>query len=163
MRKVGALLLVLAIISGCKKTNEYPLIPSITFKSLTTTQDASGYDLGSHVIVTFTDGDGDIGYHNSGNGYPYDDTSSIYYYNFVVKLQQKKVGIWNTDTFKLSGRIPYLTPEGNNKALKGDIGMDIPLIKHVTNDTMRYEIFIYDRALHKSNVITTDEIVITTH
>jgi hypothetical protein len=62
----------------------------------------------------------------------------------------------------LGGRLPYLTPIGKNKALKGEIScaVDVPL--HANQDTFRLDIFIYDRALHQSNFVTTSEIVLST-
>jgi len=162
MKKIGLLAVLILLIAACRKPDTYPDTPVITFKSISTTKSSAGYDVSSHVVISFTDGDGDIGYNSFGNGAIYDDTLSPYYSNFVVKVFQKKNGVWTADTIKLPGRIPYLTPEGNNKALKGDIAMDLPLPFGVVNDTMRYDIFIYDRALHQSNTVTTSEIIITT-
>ena len=47
--------------SQCKKADEYPIEPVITFKSLTTVKDANGYDTDGILEIEFTDGDGDLG------------------------------------------------------------------------------------------------------
>ncbi len=149
-------------IIGCKKADEFPVEPVITFKSLSTTKNANGFDTKAHVTISFTDGDGDIGYFPSGNGSPFDDTTSQYYYNFIVKFFQKNNGVWVFDSTNLSGRMPFLTPSGSNKALKGDITMDLFLPFPEANDTVKYNIFIYDRALHQSNTIESTELIINT-
>src|SRR5205823_1110986 len=110
-------------------------IPALTFKSLDFTQTNPGVSF--TLVASFTDGDGDIGYHREGgNGAIFDSTYSPYYSNFNITLFRFKNGMW-TDTihfyyppFNLvtydtlvtfETRIPYLTPDGKNKGLKGDI------------------------------------------
>ncbi len=146
--------IALIVIAGCKKADEYSDIPSIGFKSLSVQKNAgSGFDSIAHLVVSFTDGDGDIG------TVQYDGVPN----NFIINLFEKNNGIWNASSTSLSGHLPYLTPRGNNKALKGEIEHDIFLPFGKIKDTLRYEIFIFDRALHKSNTVTTSEIVITTN
>ncbi len=142
------------LVSGCKKSDEFSDVPLITFKSLTVGKDASGFDEVSHLIISFKDGDGDIGTER------YDGVPN----NFIIKRFEKKNGAWIADTINLNGHLPYLTPEGSNKALKGEIATDIqlPFVPPRTNDTIQYLVYIYDRALHQSNSIYTSEIVINT-
>lgn len=162
--------LVITVYSGCKKPETFPIIPAIEFKSIGSYKNISGKDSVTVITISFTDGDGDIGYAPAGNGPVFDDTSSAYYYNFIVHFYEKKNGVWVRDTVfdrppfsGFSGRLPNLTPRGENKALKGDISMDQYISFYpVQNDTIKYEVYIYDRALHKSNTVMTSEIVITT-
>jgi hypothetical protein len=167
MLKAGKLIVIAGIISfvfGCKKSDEYSDTPVIAFKSITLQKNADGYDEIAHLVVSFTDGDGDIGYNSSGNGALFDDSASKYYNNFKVSMDELHAGNWETDTaHDYSGRMPYLTPSGNNKALKGDIEMAIFLPFFRPNDTIRYNVFIYDRALHQSNTITTPQTIIHTN
>jgi len=159
------LLLLPAMIFGCKKPIEYPLEPVIAFKSISISQDASGYDSKVFVTLTFTDGDGDLGYYprESGRNNPiFDDPSSAYYNNYIVTTYIKRSGSWITDTTNVSARLPYMTPEGANKALKGEIERELTLPPGLTVDTLKYDIFIWDRALHQSNTITTPEFVVST-
>ena len=64
------------------------------------------------------------------------------------------------DTLSLSARIPNLTPEGINKAISGEI-QDTLFIYNFNSDydTIKFEAYIVDRALHISNKISTPLIV----
>jgi hypothetical protein len=151
--------------SSCKKPDEFPDEPVITYKDIYSTRNAQGYDQKMTVLLNFTDGDGDVGYREVGqNGSIYDDPNSQYYNNYVAKLFQFTNGNWTEypTILPLGGRLPYLTPFGKNKTLKGEISCDVDVPLHAVEDTFRLEIFIYDRALHKSNVATTSEIVLNT-
>ena len=57
-------------------------------------------------------------------------------------------------------RIPPLDREGQNKTLKGEISVDIEYFT-IDYDTLRYSFYLMDRAFHRSNVDTTDEIIFT--
>jgi hypothetical protein len=137
---------------GCKKSDQYSDIPAITFKSLTVQQSTAGFDSTSHLIISFTDGDGDIG------SIQYEGVPN----NIIIAQFSKLNGSWVNDSTDWSGHLPYLTPTGNNKALTGEIATDISLPWPKTNDTIRYSVSIIDRALHQSNSIITSEIVINT-
>jgi hypothetical protein len=61
-----------------------------------------------------------------------------------------------------SARIPILNKEFPGKAIKGVITDTIPLylMPHPPYDTIKFEAYLYDRALNKSNVISTPEIIL---
>jgi hypothetical protein len=138
-------------------------VPTLEFKSLVFSTDASNFETFT-LTATFTDGDGDIGY----NAADYSDASSPYYSNFVITLFRLHNGVWTdtivycvnstltTGVYPIQTRLPYLTPTGKNKGLKGDINKteDLPVCM---SDTIKFTAFLYDRALHKSNVIETPE------
>ena len=174
MKKLIFLFFSAAIFSGCGHEDVYPLIPALEFKNIT---QGSYNNLKTFTLTaTFTDGDGDIGYFQDRPNDPeFDDTLSQYYYNFVLQLQVSKNGVWkdtvimyvdenidsiltdNDTTYYndlISTRLPYLTQDGQNKGLKGDIDktgfFPLPIA-----DTIRFRAFIYDRAKHKSNEIYT--------
>ncbi len=166
------------LFSGCVTNNPYPDIPTLEFKSITF-GDNGAYTF--TLITTFTDGDGDIGYYQDRPNEPiFDDVLSPYYYNFVMGLQVMKNGVWidssivytvidfksdtteadNDTTYTLyndliSLRVPFISQDGQNKGLKGDIDKTAFLPIPLSGDTIRYRAFIYDRALHKSNEIFT--------
>ena len=161
-------LILMALLFSCKKQVEYPIIPAIDFKRIEGVKDANGRDQSIKVTIGFTDGDGDIGYYSVESGkndhqfdFPADNTNP-YYNNFKVKTFRKVNGIWTVDPVDISARIPYLTPEGSNKALKGEIERDLPVRPGLVRDTFYYEIFIWDRGLHASNTVTTSQIILTT-
>ena len=159
-------ILVVFALTSCRKPEQFPIEPVITFKDMYTKLNSQGYDQNIEVVLNFTDGDGDIGYKESGNGAIFDDPNSQYYENFVVKIYELKNGMWYSghpwDTIDIGARIPYITPVVSNKALEGEILRELPVPPHLTNDTFRFDIFIYDRGLHKSNIITTPAIILNT-
>ena len=59
-------------------------------------------------------------------------------------------------------KIPNLTPKAKNKSISGDVSYTILLPPAVINDTIKLRLYILDRANHKSNVIETTELIITT-
>jgi hypothetical protein len=157
---------LLLVFSQCKKAEEYPIEPVITFKSLTTIKDANGYDTQGILEFEFTDGDGDIGLNASDTLAPYIGEYSkvvhavFYYFSNGSWLYTPHLSPNGDDD---RSTIPVITPEGNQKAIRGIIRKDhIGFPINVTNLRVRFEVYIYDRALHKSNVITTSEIVINT-
>lgn len=161
-----ALAFTVLSIFACKKPDEFPLVPAIEFKSIYTTKDAQGFDRRVFVTISFTDGDGDIGYHSRESGKNdaiFDDPTSQYYNNFIVKTLILRNGLWNSIDTPISARVPYLTPEGPNKALRGEIVREFTVPIPLVQDTLRYEIFIYDRSLNKSNTITTTSVILNTH
>ncbi|HNQ11811.1 MAG TPA: hypothetical protein PKH65_01140 [Bacteroidia bacterium] len=179
MRKVIVIVLLSVLIS-CTKDDQFSEIPNIELKNIFKTG-SSVRDSSVFITLNFTDGDGDIGLKDTDTQAPY-DTCSIYQYNYFAKIFERKNGIYKQFVFTgfnsvcnaaLSqtldslyfARIPFLTPTGQNKSLEGEITLEIPFLQLgylVKNDTMRFEVFIYDRALHKSNVVTTSDIVLTT-
>ncbi len=166
MKKIAAsVLIIFVILSSCKKGEEFPNTPVITFKSIEVTKNAAGKDEKVKIVISFTDGDGDLGYHSSGNGSPYDDTGSVYFHNYIIHRDSIHFGNWYFCTWGdefSSGRMPFLTPDGSNKALKGDMQYDLFLPPHVTRDTLRYNIYIFDRALNRSNTVTSSSVIVTT-
>lgn len=163
--RLFVLVVVMTFFASCKKAIEYPAEPILNFKSIGVSKEADGYDSKVLVDISFTDGDGDIGYHprESGkNDWIFDNPSSPYYNNYIVTTYIRRSGTWTVDTTNVSARLPYMTPEGANKALKGDILRELTLPPQLVNDTLKYDIFIWDRALHKSNIVTTPEIIVST-
>lgn len=163
LSKIGFKGLVLVIVattiaSSCNPGRSYPDEPKIEYVSYTFTDSLDILGNVTHLgllTISFTDGDGDIGLFQSET-----DINDIFIY---------RVGISNgspvlTDMDTLNFRIPYLTPEGQNKTLKGEIDIEINLYKDIIPtypyDTMYYEVYIKDRGLNESNIITTPEIVL---
>jgi hypothetical protein len=163
--------LPLMLLMSCRKQDQYPIIPSLEFKSLEINTASKKFLL----IATVTDGDGDIGYKSTFNGDLFDNSNSDYYYNFDLTLQYLDNNVWEEFMienkanppdppflpFIISYRIPYLTPEGKNKSIKAEIRLEQDLPINFT-DTMRIVGFVWDRALHSSNKIETPTFVIDT-
>jgi hypothetical protein len=149
------------------KKEEFPVEPFITFNGFVKINDGSGIDNRGVLQIGYTDGDGDIGLTQNDTLPPYD-------YNLFMKYFEKQNGVFKEvyityfndytqklDTLVMNARIPVLTPAGRNKSIKGII-QDTIFINNYDSpyDTVRFEVYIKDRALHESNTVTTPEIVI---
>ena len=161
------LFLSLIFFYGCRKYDQYPVVPHIALNSFTKLADSTGVDQKGVIGISFTDGDGDLGLTSNQN-------TGNYLYDIFVKYFEKKKGVFkeviittpNTitgkpDTLWFNGRIPYLTPVGKAKAISGEINDTLFINNYAsTYDTIKYQIYIQDRALNKSNVVETPEIVV---
>ena len=186
----GLILVIVAVVS-CRKPKHFPDEPVIVFKDFTTTRNAQGLDISGHITVSFTDGDGDIGLRSGDTLAPY-DTCSVFQYNYFIKIFEKRNGTFRQFVFKknfapcmnvdlynvclasnpalsptldstYNARLRDITPEGKSKTLEGDLDLELPfLIPCVSNDTVKFQLYLYDRALHKSNVVESPEYIIST-
>lgn len=148
---------MVVLLSACLKTEKFPDEPSILFKSYERT--AGNVTL----TISFTDGDGDVGLDQGDTLAPY-NPGSPWYNNFFVDYYRMEDGVWELQSFTLPlyYRIPVITPIGQNKALEGDIAVDIAsaVLPQTPGDTIRYGIHIVDRALHESNTVFSDQVII---
>jgi hypothetical protein len=147
--------------SGCVKQEHYPDVPQIQFLNYTSVFDTGQYAVKGILNISFTDGNGDIGL-NPGDTYPPFDTGGPYYYNYVITYFEKQLGVFQKVDLNppFSARIPVLNSEFPGKPIKGVIADTFGLNPHPLFDTIKFEAFIYDRSLNKSNVISTPEIVL---
>ena len=159
--KVAAAIGAVAITaSGCKPEKNFPAEPVIAFKSLAQYQNANPQLTDSaSFVVTFTDGDGDIGLSASDLQPPF-DTGSTYYYNLFLEMDTVRDGVWGRVQLllPLHYRIPYITPTGQNKALEGEIAVALkpwPIAGTAAEpwDSVRFSATLVDRALHISNEV----------
>ena len=164
-KKPFYLFLILAVVvssmSSCLKKQTFSDVPEIGFLGFDLVYDTGQYAKQGILTISYQDGNGDIGL-GAGDVYPPYDTAGSYYYNFVITYFEKQNGVFKQVdlAFPLSTRIPVLTPDDPGKAIKGFISNTMPLPPKPLHDTIRFDAFIYDRAYHKSNVITTPEIVL---
>lgn len=155
--KLGTLLLLAgSLFVGCLKPEKFPAEPVIEYKAFEQHGDSASF------IVSFTDGDGDVGLDPSDNASPF-DTASLYYHNLFLEMDTVRNGVWGhvAFTLPLHYRIPRITPTGQNKALEGEIAVAItpwPFIdpSNAAWDTVRFTAHMYDRALHESNSVTSE-------
>jgi hypothetical protein len=153
LKIIFLLLITGSLFTSCIKRPEYPEEPIITFEDFIRFGNDSAW-----FIFSFTDGDGDVGLLPGETEPPYD-------YNFFMNYYEKQNGVFvKVDPdIPFSYRIPYLTPEGRIKTLEGEVIVRIPFI-YFDNlspyDTIKYDAYILDRSLKKSNVIETPEMVV---
>ncbi len=140
------------LFTACKKTNDVSEIPHITYKSLIQYKDA-GKDTMLVLTFEYEDGDGDLGSND-----PNDK-------NIIITFFEKQNGEFNAVHLvpPFDAATPYLTPSSRNKSISGEISDYLTTLPpFVTNDTIKFQVYIIDRAGHKSNTIETNEVVITT-
>ncbi|MCK9611283.1 MAG: hypothetical protein PHR81_00740 [Bacteroidales bacterium] len=159
------LLAGLFFLSGCIKEEEFPPEPYIEFIGLAKIQNANNIDDKGILKISFTDGDGDMGLADNDTMQPF-DKSSIYYYNFFIKYFEKQHGqfVEVPPAVTFNSRIPELKSNNINGAIKGEIEIELFINNPFSPyDTVRFEAYIVDRALHHSNTITTNELIVKKH
>lgn len=147
------------LISGCIKRPEYSDIPEITFLSFITEKNDQGKDQTGYLVLEFTDGNGDIGLSQSDTLPPY-QVNGEHYYNFFVTFYQKINNNFQPLSTPYNARIPRMGAEGTDRDMKGEIQIEIdlrflPLV--LQSNIIKFEIQIEDRALNKSNTVTSPE------
>ena len=162
MKKLRYILGVLLLFfSGCGDIETIPDVPVITYKSHTIYLTTD--DLGNNIVliqlnIEFTDGDGDIGFKPTSLPNEPDSLN----YNFFMTLYDYKDGEFE----KVEGlemmkyRIPYIERKGQNKVLKGNIYIDLEY-QTIIYDTIFYSFYLVDRQFNKSNVDSTDVIILS--
>jgi hypothetical protein len=144
---------------ACVKENPFPPEPVITFSEYI----SHGQD-SADCLVAFKDGDGDIGILSADTSSP-NDLKMKYLYKDIDGIFKPFDAIDTTavmDTLFYSYRVPNLTPDGQYKALDGEIRAKLRAapIYYPGHHTVKFEITLRDRAGHVSNKVTTNEIVV---
>jgi len=162
---VFTILFISVTLASCEKPEEYSSIPEIKYVK---TDVYTGTDqLGNisdilEVQFSFVDGDGDLGLSQA-------DTNGIfapggdYYYNLRFQIYEKVNGefILN-EAEKQNFRFQNISKQQtSNKVLKGDMITKLYLSKENNySDTLKVSFFIYDRALNKSNIEESTELIL---
>jgi len=149
------LIATMAFFTSCIDREEYPIVPYIEFKDFYVVTDQTTGSQTGVIVLFFTDGDGDIGLAARDTIYPFHPDGE-YYNNFMMNVLKKQ----GNDTLRLpyNMRIPPVNPDNYPQNLKGDIYIDISievLLSVLPDKKFQFEVFIYDKALHKSNLITS--------
>lgn len=168
---IGLLLLALAV-SACQKPVEYPIEPKIAYEGFTYLMNPDSTFSGEGVIsFSYTDGDGDLGLDDADTLSPF-GFNDAHYYNMVVDYLKCVNGefvktpllSWNAqtqsyDTVSFNARFKRLRDSEEPKAISGTMDYKLTVQNPFSpNDTVKFEIRIFDRALHESNVILTEPI-----
>ena len=129
---------------GCPDPPTYPEYPIVEFDSFY----ADG-EVG-FLTVGFTDGDGDIGERDDITK----DNLLVEYWEYNDVAGEWQQGTVQGEPFVFQFKLPYLTPNGKNKALKGtievEIGPNYRMLGSPYNDSIRYRIQMIDRSNNKS-------------
>jgi hypothetical protein len=146
--------------TSCVKEKNFPLEPKIEFLCF------KSYGIDSaDCIISFKDGDGDIGI-MEGDTTSANDYQLKYLYRDTVDNQFKPFDAIDStavmDTLFYSYRVPNITPEGQYKALEGEIKAKLRSapVYFPGHSVVKFEIRLRDRAGHLSNIVTTNEITV---
>ena len=155
--------LVAMLLISCIKEEDYPIVPEIEFEDFLLLINPQTQLVERGVLkISFKDGDGDIGLRQADTAPPYDYNLFITYFE-LQNGDTVKVDIIDPvsgDTTYFHARIPILTPEGSDKSISGEIEDTLFVYNPGSAyDTIMYEVYLVDRALHKSNTIQTPLII----
>lgn len=153
---------------SCAKPPKYPDEPLIVFDSLSKSvvQDKTVAEDSLFLFFSFQDGDGDLG---TAAG---DTVTNIFYFDDRFSITDVpgpdsiQANIFIIDRrsddyeFTSSYRLPYLTPVGEVKAIKGQVRIAakfscrfVAKSNNYVADTIAPQLYIVDRANNKSNIV----------
>ena len=148
------LILTLLLIYSCEDIRSYPPEPEITYVThhISDTIEPSLGNLVKYLYIEikFADGDGDLTYYRDDNN---DTTTNS---KIALAFYEKINGEYNgTPVVNSLTNIPYgsvMDRTGQNKTITGKIKF-VYLLTPWQYDTVRLDVYIIDKAYHKSNVI----------
>ena len=152
-------------LSSCYKEPNFEMTPAIEFEAITKDirlDQFTGAKKDSIIVsIKFKDGDGDLGLNSEERGTDAKQPN----YNYVVKSYRKIKGTFtafNTPE-TLSGFYPRLKTDDKNGPIEGILRYRIEIetaFWPVKKDTVKFEVYIKDRAGNQSNTIETTPIVL---
>ena len=145
------------LFTACKKREQYSNIPEISYKSFEKIPNSTNVDDKAFLTISFTDGDGDIGLKSEDTLPPY-NVGGNYYYNYFIDYYELQGDSFVKIDLPISNnsRIPFVEPNLAELGVRGEIEIELYINNIMSNaDSIRYELYILDRALNKSNVVTT--------
>lgn len=160
-------ILIIPFIAGltsCIKEEQYPVEPHIEFGGFATAKDITGKDSMGAITISYTDGDGNIGLYSWDTVEP---RKYNYYLKFMQLVDNELVEVKPVDSsVNFNARIPILAPVGRNKNIKGDITRYLELyfarqiLEGDSTAVIAFEIYIKDRDLNTSNVVSSPQYLI---
>ncbi len=168
MKRRSPYIIILAVFAGitvssCIKKPKYPSEPVIAYKDFLRYGNPSDPD-SVELVVSFTDNEGDIGIKQG------DTNNSIFKLgNLFMIYYYDSNGVWAAfdlnqappfDTMIIPYRVPLVLQEGDDsEPMKGLIY--VKQKKPITgpgHNKIMYKVYMYDKAMHKSNTIETPPI-----
>ena len=134
--------ILIMVLLSCTKDDTFSVVPTIEFKSISPST-AQEYIDDINIIISYTDGDGDLGENNPD------------VYNLFV--------LDNRNGIQYRFRIPELSPNGNEIAIEGNFNIKINgsgITNSSTSQQVNYDIYVTDRAGNSSNIVSTSFITI---
>jgi hypothetical protein len=183
-------ILAILLFNSCLTKPDFPFEPSISFASISKKSILDGNNQliedSIFLSINFRDGNGDIGLSPADTLGRFafrnpDKTLNPFYYNFYCDMyrRNKFTGEYERVKFptfrdpilgidiegNIHGRVPPLLENARQGPIEGVLrynigGLFYDVIGINKRDSIRFEVFIYDRALNKSNVITTPAVLV---
>ena len=165
---IKILLIGFLFLGACDTGQDYDKVPSIEFESY----EKLGKDSAIRFTISYVDGDGNLGLKESMTNPPF-DTGSRYFNNMFIEYYEQYNGEFHqttddpfrTDTISYPYRFPYITPEGRNKSIKGEIEVSLTVDIATQNFPDRdyggqvlFKFTIVDRDLNHSNTVSSPPI-----
>ena len=139
---------------ACVKKTTYSTTPEISFNSFSPYVGDS-----ADIDINFKDGDGDIGVSSSDStrtmwiNYYYKDTITLKYVAFCYGC--------GTDSLKTSYVVRAPKDSYLGKPISGEIIVRLQQYRHSRKiKNIKYVVYLFDKAGHKSNVIETPELIV---
>jgi hypothetical protein len=154
----------LFLLGSCTKIEHLSPIPSIKFNSFTifdTTDILGNVTKAGKLEFYFEDGDGDIGLKVPTGGQA--DSTNLFFTLYRKTDGVMELAAADDPLYPSDYRIPYMVRLGQNKIIKGTVSVTFLYLFYTPTDTIKYDFYLKDRALHDSNVASTSEIVIATN
>ncbi|OFX28677.1 MAG: hypothetical protein A2X08_04585 [Bacteroidetes bacterium GWA2_32_17] len=166
MKIIYIIIIALSLIwVSCQKPVKYSEIPDIKFLSIPIKDTIIFENHIKRCVLSYylIDGDGDIGFKDGDTLPPYEITGN-YHNNVLITMYKMVNGIYNVvDTPEIGTylyfRTKYIESIDQNKALKCTILIYLDFFTPMSWDSVRFDFYMYDRALNKSNLATTGLIV----
>ncbi len=159
------ILMTSLIFSSCYKEPSFGFVPAIEFNDISKDiriDQYTGAKKDSIILtVKFQDGDGDLGFDTEEIGNIVDRTD----FNYVVRLFRKDKGtfIEYKPLETLSGFFPKLKNDDKVGPIEGNLSYRIQIetaFWPYKKDTVKFEVYIKDRAGNKSNSTESEPIII---
>jgi hypothetical protein len=163
MRNLTTILLFLSFLlsqTSCLEKVDYPDEPVIEFIGFYQADWVNPADSVGVIKISFTDGNGDLGL-DPADTFGIKAVDSAYYYNLFIDHYEMQNGEFVLTTPATPNHVRFPTLSDNEgDPLEGD--MDIGVFADPTNsfDTVKWEVYIVDRAYNRSNVISTEEVIL---
>lgn len=167
VQKYSFIVFFVLFVAGCKNdTKQYSNVPQIALSSIQQVK-LNGKDSIVDIVLSYSDGDGDLGLNIEDTLSPYNYPGK-YFYNLWVYVYRIDNGVASKvtipvtppaipDTINYNERILNLTPTGKSKSISGEIKLFIKANPYpgVNPDSMFYTFQLVDRALQTSNIVTS--------
>ncbi|MBN2348979.1 MAG: hypothetical protein JXJ22_09090 [Bacteroidales bacterium] len=170
MKYTFVVVLIIVLTTACQPIEKVSPVPEIEFKSFDLSEridpTLENKEIVGELEISFIDGDADLGVYEevaADTTLP-DSIRKNLFLTIFEKVDGNYFEIEADSTLPDNFyTIPYdekLDRVGQNKTVKGIIKVDISFFFEPPYDTMRYEVYIRDRALNKSNVVTTTDFAV---